>query len=119
MFSDTTFPRSAVLAAESLTATPCGGFLERPLGFNEFAGGRHMKNRRVATVVVLLCMLRLPGWSQDQEKGHGVASKPQLQVFFSKLETQWFDAIKDRDQAALNLIVSDDFHLWTSARLGT
>jgi uncharacterized protein DUF4440 len=55
---------------------------------------------------------------QDQEKGHGVASKPQLQVFFSKLETQWFDAIKDRDQAALNLIVSDDFHLWTSAPPG-
>jgi hypothetical protein len=77
-----------------------------------------MKGRRVATLVVLLCMLRLPGWSQDQEKGHGVASKPQLQVFFSKLETQWFDAIKDRDQAALNLIVSDDFHLWTSAPPG-
>src|SRR3984893_18305138 len=83
-----------------------------------FACRRHMKSRRVATVVVLLCMLRLPGWSQDQEKGHGVASKPQLQVFFSKLETQWFDAIKDRDQAALNLIVSDDFHLWTSAPPG-
>ena len=78
-----------------------------------------MKGRRVTTVVVLLCMLRLPGWSQDQEKGHGVASKAQLQVFFSKLETQWFDAIKDRDQAALNLIVSDDFHLWTSAPPGT
>ena len=77
-----------------------------------------MKSRRVATVVVLLCMLRLPGWSQDQEKGHGVATKPQLQVFFSKLETQWFDAIKDRDQAALNLIISDDFHLWTSAPPG-
>ena len=77
-----------------------------------------MKSRRVATVVVLLCMLRLPGWSQDQEKGHGVASKAQLQVFFSKLETQWFDAIKDRDQAALNLIVSDDFHLWTSVPPG-
>ena len=77
-----------------------------------------MKGRRVATLVVLLCMLRLPGWSQDQDKGHGVASKPQLPVFFSILETQWFDAIKDRDQAALNLIVSDDFHLWTSAPPG-
>ena len=77
-----------------------------------------MKGRRVTTVVVLLGMLRLPGWSQDQEKGHVAAPKPQLQVFFSKLETQWFDAIKDRDQAALNLIVSDDFHLWTSAPPG-
>ena len=59
-----------------------------------------MKDRRVATVVVLLCVLRLPGWSQDQEKGHGVASKPQLQVFFSKLETQWFNAIQDKDPGA-------------------
>lgn len=77
-----------------------------------------MKDRRVATVVVLLCVLSLPGWSQDQAKGHGVASKPQLQVFFSKLETQWLNAIQNKDPAALNLIVSDDFHLWTSAPPG-
>jgi hypothetical protein len=77
-----------------------------------------MKGRRVATAMFLLCMLSVPGWSQDQEKGHGVASKPQLQVFFSKLETQWFNAIQDRDQAALNLIVADDFHLWTSVPPG-
>ena len=70
----------------------------------------------MASILVLLCMLRLPGRSQDQEKGRG--AKPVLQVFFSKLETQWFDAIKDRDQAALNLIVADDFHLWTSAPPG-
>jgi Domain of unknown function (DUF4440) len=86
---------------------------------DSLAGGHIMKGRRVATAVVLLCMLRVPGWSQDQEKGHGVASKPQLQVFFSKLETQWFNAIQDRDQAALNLIVADDFHLWTSVAPGS
>ena len=77
-----------------------------------------MKDRRVATVVVLLCVLWLPGWSQDQGKGHAVASEPRLQVFFSKLETQWFNAIQDRDPAALNLVVSDDFHVWTPAPPG-
>lgn len=77
-----------------------------------------MTGRKVAAAAVLLCILRLPVWSQDQPKGHGVAPKPQLQVFFSKLETQWFNAIQDRDQAALNLIVSDDFHLWTSVPPG-
>jgi Domain of unknown function (DUF4440) len=77
-----------------------------------------MRLRGAATVVVLLCTLTAPGWSQGQEKGHGADVKPQLQVFFSKLETQWFNAIQDRDQAALNLIVADDFHLWPSAPPG-
>ena len=45
-------------------------------------------------------------------------SQAKLQVFFSKLETQWLSAIQDKDPAALNLIVSDDFHLWTSAPPG-
>ena len=74
-----------------------------------------MTGRRVASIVVLLCILRSPDWPQDQEKAHRVAPKPQLQVFFSKLETQWLSAIQDKDPAALNLIVWDDFHLWTSS----
>ena len=77
-----------------------------------------MRGRRVASIVVLLCILRLPGWPRDQEKAHRVALKQRLQVFFSKLETQWLSAIQDKDPAALNLIVSDDFHLWTSAPPG-
>lgn len=70
-----------------------------------------MKGRRVATLVVLLCMLRLQAWPQDQEKGH-VSTK--LQIFFSELETQWLKAVQEKDPAALNRIVSDDFHLWTA-----
>ena len=78
-----------------------------------------MTGRRVASIVVLVCMLKLPGWPQDQEKGRRVAPKPQLRVFFSKLETQWLSAIQDKDPAALNLIVSEDFHLWTSSPPGS
>jgi hypothetical protein len=75
-----------------------------------------MKGQRVATILVLLCMLRLQAWPQDQEKGHGVSTKPQ--IFFSELETQWLTAAQEKDPAALNRIVSDDFHLWTSAPPG-
>src|SRR3984893_4685107 len=77
-----------------------------------------MTGRRVASIVVLVCILKLPGWPQDREKGQS-APKPQLRVFFSKLETQWLSAIQDKDPAALNLFVSDDFHLWTSSPPGS
>jgi hypothetical protein len=75
-----------------------------------------MKGHRVTTILVLLCILRLPAWPQDQEKGHQVLTK--LQIFFSELETQWLKAARDKDPAALNRAVSDDFHLWTSAPAG-
>jgi hypothetical protein len=45
-----------------------------------------MKPQRMATMLILLCMLRLPAWPQDQDKGHQVVTK--LQIFFSELETQ-------------------------------
>jgi hypothetical protein len=72
-----------------------------------------MKVPRVVATVLLMCGLSLPLWPQERAKGHEVAVKPQLQVFFSKLETQWLNAIQDKDPAALNRIVSDDFQLWT------
>jgi hypothetical protein len=86
--------------------------LEHPESF----GRRYMKRQRMATILVLLSVLRLPPWPQDQEKGHQVVTK--LQIFFSELETQWLKAAQGKDQAALNRIVSDDFHLWTSAPPG-
>jgi hypothetical protein len=75
-----------------------------------------MKGHRVATILVLVCMLRLPAWPHDQEKGHQVLTK--LQIFFSELETQWLKAAQEKDPAALNRVVADDFHVWTSAPPG-
>jgi hypothetical protein len=72
-----------------------------------------MKVRRIATILVLLCMLRLPAWPQN---GDPVVNK--LQIFFSELETQWLKAAQDKDPAALNRVVADDFHVWTSAAPG-
>ena len=58
-------------------------------------------------------MLSIPAWPQTQDKPNPVAAK--LQVFFSELETQWLKAAQQKDPAALNRIVADDFHIWTSA----
>jgi hypothetical protein len=66
-------------------------------------------------IVAVLCVLSLLAWPQDQEKGHGVPANPKLKVFFSELETQWLKAAQDKDPAALNRIVADNFQVWTSA----
>ena len=75
-----------------------------------------MKGYRVAMILVLWCIIRLPCWAQDQK---GQKAPTGLEVFFSKLETQWLSAEQDKEPAALNRVVADDFHLWTSAPPGS
>jgi hypothetical protein len=72
-----------------------------------------MKGCKVATILVLSCMIGLFCWAQAQPKGQ--KSPSGLQVFFSKLENQWLSAEQDHEPAALNRVVADNFHLWTSA----
>ena len=73
-----------------------------------------MRVRRAATLLVLLCTTGLLPSPQGQEKGHQVAPNTRLQVFFSELETQWLKAVQEKNPAALNRIVADDFHLRTA-----
>jgi hypothetical protein len=73
-----------------------------------------MRVQRAATFLVLLCTLGLLPSPQGQEKGHRVVTNTRLQVFFSELETQWIKAVQEKNPAALNRVVSDDFHLWTA-----
>jgi Domain of unknown function (DUF4440) len=68
---------------------------------------------RVATLVIFLFALSLSASPQDQAKGQPVAPNTKLQIFFSELETQWLQADQDKDQAAVNRIVADNFHLRT------
>jgi hypothetical protein len=75
-----------------------------------------MEGCKVATILVLSCIIGLPCWAQDQQKGQKAPSG--LEIFFSKLETQWLSAEQDHEPAALNRVVADDFHLWTSAPPG-
>jgi hypothetical protein len=77
-----------------------------------------MRVRRVATVAVLFCALSLLASPQDQDKGHPVVANKHLQIFFSELETQLLKAVQDKSPAALNLIVSDDFQVWTASPPG-
>jgi hypothetical protein len=76
-----------------------------------------MEGCKVATILVLSCIIGLPCWAQAQQKGQKAPSG--LEVFFSKLETQWLSAEQDQQPAALNRVVADDFHLWTSAPPGS
>jgi hypothetical protein len=74
-----------------------------------------MKVPLVLTFSVLLCALTLFASPTDQEKVSQVSANTKLQVFFSELETQWLKAEQDKDSAALNRIISDDFRIWTPA----
>ncbi len=73
-----------------------------------------MRVRRAATLLVLLCTTGLLHSPQGQQKGHQVVTNTRLEIFFSELETQWLKAVQDKNPAALNRVVSDDFHLWTA-----
>jgi hypothetical protein len=73
-----------------------------------------MRVRRAAKLLVLLCTNALIHSPQGQQKGHRVVTSARLQIFFSELETQWLKAVQDKNPAALNRVVSDDFHLWTA-----
>jgi hypothetical protein len=73
-----------------------------------------MKVQRAAAFLVLLCTPGLLSSQQDQGKGHRVVNQTRLQVFFSELETQWLKAVQEKNAAALNGVVADDFHVWTA-----
>src|ERR1700730_140848 len=77
-----------------------------------------MKVQRVVAILVLLCTLRSPAAPQDQGKGHRIVSKTQIQVFFSELEKQCLKAVQEKNPAALNRVLSDDFQVWTSTPPG-
>jgi len=81
--------------------------------------GRHMKLPKMAMLAVALGMLTSIALPQDKDKGQASGPDTKLQIFFSELETQWLKAIQAKDPAALNRIVSDDFHLRTAAPPGT
>jgi hypothetical protein len=77
-----------------------------------------MRLSKLAMLGVALCMLTSIASPQDQGKGTQAGPDKKLQIFFSELETQWLKAIQAKDLAALNKIVSDDFHLRTPAPPG-
>jgi Domain of unknown function (DUF4440) len=78
-----------------------------------------MKVHSLMKVAALICVLSLFASPQNQEKAPAATAKPKLQIFFSELETQWLKAAQNKDQAAINGIVAEDFEVWTSAAHGS
>lgn len=72
-----------------------------------------MKVQNLTTLIVLLFAVRFLALAEDHPMKQQGIPKNKLQVFFSELETQWLKAAQDKDPAALNRIVSDDFQQQT------
>jgi len=77
-----------------------------------------MKVQNLATLVILLFMVTFLAFAEDRAIKPQGPPKNKLQVFFSELETQWLKAAQDKDPAALNRIVSDNFQQQTPASPG-
>lgn len=68
-----------------------------------------MKSFSMAIALFLVPMFISGAFSQQATKRKPPVVTSRLQVFFSELETQELNAIQDKNQAALNLILADDF----------
>lgn len=68
-----------------------------------------MKSFSIATALFLLPIFVSGALAQQGAKRKSAVATSRLQVFFSELETQELNAIQDKDQAALNRILADDF----------
>jgi hypothetical protein len=68
-----------------------------------------MNVQRLTIFIILLSIIRFSAFAEDRPKEAQGVPKNKLQVFFLELETQWLKAAQNKDPAALNLIVSDDF----------
>ena len=51
--------------------------------------------------------------AQTRTEGHRIVTKTRLQVVFSDLENQWLEAIKGKNSAALDNVLSENFEVWT------
>ena len=62
-------------------------------------------------VVVTVCVLGIAGFAVSQQSVN-------LTVVFTKLETEFYEAIKQKDVSRLDQLLAPDYVLVTSARAG-
>lgn len=67
----------------------------------------------LTTALLLTCT----PWTSAQATGR-IETRTRLVSQFSGLQTQWMDAIRKKDGAALDHLLSDDFEVWTPAHSG-
>src|SRR5581483_1905668 len=73
--------------------------------------------RRMAAAIVLLCALvpNAAGQTPQAKTSPGrVVTTTRLVTLFSDLETQWLNALQQKDQAALDRLLGDDFEVWAA-----
>ena len=72
---------------------------------------------RTTILASLLAVLACSSSLSAQGSGH-IETRTRLVSQFSSLQTQWMDAIKQKDSAALDRLLSEDFEIWTPDHSG-
>lgn len=67
---------------------------------------------RTTVFAAILSTLAYASCLSGQEVGH-VETRTRLVSQFSSLQTEWLNAVKARDAAALDRLLGDDFEVWT------
>src|SRR5579884_1266591 len=74
---------------------------------------------RIRTRVVAATALVLACTSLLVAQGSGrIETRTRLVSQFSTLQTKWLDAVKAKDSAALDRLLSEDFEVWTPDHSG-
>jgi len=75
-----------------------------------------MRTRAMVFAILTLASTCTP-WVSAQESGR-IETRTRLVSLFSGLQNQWLDAIKRKDVAALDRLLSEDFEVWTPTHTG-
>ena len=81
-----------------------------------------MKWMPVSCLCLLLLLVSPAVFAQNQvqtksEPGR-IATVTRLVATFSDLETQWLNAVRQKDESTLNRLLAENFQVWTSAPPG-
>jgi hypothetical protein len=72
-----------------------------------------MKRLLSASVLFTIIVCQLSAPAAAQEPGHRIVTKTRLQVLFGDLESQWLKAVQQKDAAALDVLLGEEFQVWT------
>jgi ketosteroid isomerase-like protein len=72
---------------------------------------------RTTFFAVVVLVLACPALVRAQGSGR-IETRTRLVSQFSEIQKQWLDAVKRKDSAALNRILSEDYEVWTPAHDG-
>ena len=76
----------------------------------------YMRIQTLVLVMAAVVLVGAPGVGAAQSSR--IETRTRLVSQFSTLQTQWLEAIKKKDTAALDRLLSEDFEIWTPAHSG-